>query len=207
MANKKYREERIKADKEKKYMLACGKLKTYHKFGIAISIAIILCFFFNWVYIYNTDISGSEVSISGFNTLFAAFSGNYSNAGKLFGDMAVPFYYYAADYCRILGILTISAFIISVLNLACQSIAAYGKAQTLSIVCLVSGIIQVILFVACFSVALSFKNTEILSKYCGGNPACYIKSLAIIPAIISAIICALSCIATVKFIQAKKLLN
>lgn len=207
MANKKYREERLKADKERRYKIECNKLKIYPKFCIALSIAIILCFFLKWTYVYNTDIKGSEVSISGFNTLFAALSGNYSGAEKIFGNMAVPFYYYAADYCRALGMLTITTFFVSVINSVCQSFTLKNTAFNLNIVCLFLSIVQVGLFIACFTVALSMKNASILSVYCKKNPACSIKSLAIIPAFIATLSAAFSCIAVIKLINAKKILK
>lgn len=82
MANKKYREERIKEEKQRKYLLACGKLTIYPKIELAIAIAIILCFLLNWASVYNKDIRASEVGVSGFNVLFAALTGNYSKAEK-----------------------------------------------------------------------------------------------------------------------------
>ncbi|MBR1867118.1 MAG: hypothetical protein IJ800_00855 [Clostridia bacterium] len=207
MANKKYREERIKEEKQRKYLLACGKLTIYPKIALAIAIAIILCFLLNWASVYNKDIRASEVGVSGFNVLFAALTGNYSKAEKIYGDMAIPFYYYAADHCRALGIFTIISFAAFALSSVFTLIAVFGKKHILNVVCACLGAIETISLIICFVVALSMKNAAILSTYCGGNPACSIRSWAIIPAIVSAAYAVICFIATFKFLKIRNLLK
>ena len=61
--------------------------------------------------------------------------------------------------------------------------------------------------IASFIVALSMKNGTILSRYCSGNPACSIKSLIIIPALLALISSLPSAIACKKYFAVKKLLK
>lgn len=56
MANKKYREERIRAEKEKRFSAYCKKLNAYPKICVALSVIVFITFLVHWVGVYNTDI-------------------------------------------------------------------------------------------------------------------------------------------------------
>ncbi len=182
MANKKTRDERIKAEKEKKFNASRKKLVVFPIVGAVFSVIALILYSVKWAAVYN-DGYGYEVQISGFNVLFAALSGKYTETA--FGNMAVPFYYYAKNYCVTLGVLTIISAVVVVLTLASQIIAAITKKQLFNVTSLVGGCVSFALLLVCFSVALSMKNSDILPVYCSGNPACSIRSYAIIPAVFS----------------------
>lgn len=183
MANKKTKEAIIAAQKLEKFKNANKKLNLYTYLGIGLIAVIVLTFFVKWAGIYNTDIKDYEVSFSGFNALFAAFSGNYSSADKTYGDIAVPFYYYAAKYCKTLGALTIVSAITLLPALASQILTLAIKKQFLNVVSAALLVIEAIVLIATFATALSMSGSDILPIYCSGNPACSIKSYAIVPAI------------------------
>ena len=183
MANKKTKEAIIAAQKLEKFKNANKKLNLYTYIGIGLVAVAVLTFFVKWAGIYNTDIKDYEVSFSGFNTLFAAFSGNYSSADKAYGDIAVPFYYYAAKYIKTLGVFTVISAIMLLPVLASQILTLALKKQFFNVVSAALLVIEAGVLIAAFITALSMSGSDILPIYCSGNPACSIKSFAIIPAI------------------------
>lgn len=210
MANKKTREENIKKDKQRRFEIANKSLFPFEAVAAAISLLVVLAFFLNWAYVHNTDV-GVEVKVSGFNTFIAALTGKYSSAERSVGDMATPFYYYAKTYCETLGVFTIVAFsvavaqlILSAINLA---IALICKKRFLNYPLAALSIVTAATLIVCFAVALSMKNAEILSVYCGGNVKCSIRSLAVIPAILSLSVAVLSVVQAVKAEKIKKILK
>ena len=206
MANKKNREINLKNEREKKFRAACLKLRNYPIICLAISVLILLLFLVNFAEVFNTDY-GAEVKISGFNTFFAAITGQYTSEQAIFGNMAVPFNYYAESYVHTLGILTLIAMVLTLANLAVQIVAVSIKKSALNVAACVIGAVQTAVLIACFIVALSMKDAKILSVYCSGNPKCSIRSFAIIPAIFALIGAVVSGIATVKYFIARKLLK
>lgn len=205
MANKQTAYNSQKLAKRKAYEATCAKLLPFSIVGIALSVAVILLFFVHWATIYNTSIGGNEVQISGFNTFFAAITGGYSKTDSLYGDMAVPFYYYAKSYCQASGIFTILAFIVSVLGLFLQVLATKLHSLHISVVFL-NGL-AFLLLLACFIVSLSMANSDILPIYCSGNTACSIRSYAILPALCALASCVLSVFNTIKYAEAEKILK
>ena len=210
MANKKTREENIRKDKERRFEIANNALFPLETVTAAISLLIVLALFLNWAFVHNTDV-GVEVKISGFNTFIAAITGRYSQAESYFGDMAMPFYYYAKTYCETLGVytviavfVTLSQFIFSIVNLWLSFIC---KKRFFNYPIAVLSVFNAVMFILCFITALSMKNAEILSVYCGGNVKCSIRSLAVIPAILSFSVTALSVIQIVKAEKIKKILR
>lgn len=206
MANKKNREINLKNEREKKFRAACLKLRNYPIICLAISVLILLLFLVNFAEVFNTDV-GAEVKISGFNTFFAAITGQYTSEQAIFGNMAVPFNYYAESYVHTLGILTLMAMILTLANLAVQIVAVSIKKSALNVAACAIGAVQTAVLIACFIIALSMKDAKILSVYCSGNPKCSIRSFAIIPAIFALIGAVVSGIATVKYFIARKLLK
>ena len=203
MANKKTLNERIKADKQKRLNASMKKLNVFPIIGAAVTALVFLLLLVKWACIFNTDIKGNEVQITGYNTLFAAFSGKYSVAKDAYGDMAVPFFYYAPKYCKTLGALTIAAFIATALALAAQIFVAISKKHVFNVAPACFNVVAGALYIACFIVALTMKNSDILPVYCSGNPACSIKSYAIFPALVSFSAVVPSCIATFKYFTLK----
>ena len=195
MANKSTREERIRLERQKQFDKESKKLIFAPIAGIVCYVAVMLLFFAHWADIYNTGIPGVEVKITGFNTLFSAFTGfenlaasfleNFENAPASYGDMLVPFYYYAGGYCKALGGLTIAAFFAAILALISSVLMLFFKKNVFNLVSAGLYAAVFVLLLICFIVALSMSGSKILPVYCGGNPKCSIRSYAVIPAIIS----------------------
>ena len=211
MATKRAREERVKEDKERRYGLAVKSLRNFPLIAIGISVLFLMLFLLDFGYIYNTGMNsgkgGIEVHFSGFNAFFAMITGGYSSADKIYGDIAVPFYYYAKDHTVIICVFSFIAILFTVSDIVVSVLNVALKKPFLSVVSLCLKTLTFISALVAFIAALAMANSQILPVYCSGNPACSIKSLAIIPAIIAAIGAAISAIASVKFFKAKKILK
>lgn len=164
-----------------------NKFLRFYMLAIGILAVIVICYFLNWVYVYNSDF-GIEVKASGFSFIAAAMSGKYFSADKIYGDLAMPFYYYAESSCETLGAVTLTAFILNVLTIIVLVIAITTKLQGVSFVSVALSLISSVMLIVAFIVALGMKNDRILSVYCGGNPKCTIGSSAVLPAVLA--ICA-----------------
>jgi len=199
MANKREREKRARENIALQYKKSAGKLLPFYGWAIAVLAAVIICYFFNWVYVYNSDY-GIEVKASGFSFIAAALSGKYSSADKIYGDLAMPFYYYAKTSCETLGAVTLTAFILNVLAVIVLVIVRMTKLQGLSFVSVAFSFISSVMLVVAFIVALGMKNDKILSVYCGGNPKCYIGSLSILTALVSFAGTAIQSVGAIRFL-------
>lgn len=207
MANKRLNEQRIRKEKELRFNKECAKLTVFPIIALIGMVAIMLLFLVDWANIYNTKIVGKEVSISGFNCLFSGLTGNYSSSDAIYGDMAIPFYYYAKSYCENLSILTLISAVIFLLLLVSQLVGIFTKKHILNIISAALGILLTIMLIACFVIALDMSNSKILSVYCGGNPACFIQSYAIIPAIVALIVAVVHGFAAYKYYSLQLLLK
>lgn len=190
--------EKIIAD----YKDACAKILPLYLCAAAVCVVAIICYFFNWVYVYNSDY-GIEVKASGFSFLASVLTGNYTGTGGIYGDIAVPFYYYAANACEVLGALTIIAAILGLLALAILIVVRITKIHEVSFVSIILSVASTIVLFCAFIVALGMNDGKILPVYCSGNPKCSICSLAIVPAIVMAVSVVLQVIAIVKFYLAR----
>lgn len=199
MANKREREKRARENFALQYKKSTGKLLPFYGWAIAVLAAVIVCYFFNWVYVYNSDY-GIEVKASGFSFIAATFSGKYSSADKIYGDLAMPFYYYAKTSCETLGAITLTAFILNVLAVIVLVIVRTTKLQGLSFVSVAFSAVSSVMLVVAFIVALGMKNDKILSVYCGGNPKCSIGSLSILNALVSFAGTAIQSVGAIRFL-------
>jgi len=208
MANKRVKEERAREnERAKRQTLIVNARRKFQPFALSaaiVSLVIMLLFFVDWAAVYNTDIRGNEVKISGFNTVFAAISGGYTKADKIYGNMAAPFFYYAADWCKAIGVLTVAAFFVNILCLAASLTAYFTEYKRISALTLGCAAVLFALLLAIFFIALSMKDSRILPVYCGGNPKCSIRSAALLPAVVSAGCFALSLIGWIKYEKAMK---
>ena len=199
MANKREREKRARENVALQYKKSTGKILPFYGWAIAVLAAVIVCYFFNWVYVYNSDY-GIEVKASGFSFIAAALSGKYSSADKIYGDLAMPFYYYAKTSCETLGAVTLTAFILNVLAVIVLFIVRITKMQLLSFISVLFSLISFALLITSFVVALGMKNDKILSVYCGGNPKCYIRSLIVFAVIASFVGTVIQSVGAIKFL-------
>ncbi|MDY4186645.1 MAG: hypothetical protein SOX77_02140 [Candidatus Borkfalkiaceae bacterium] len=187
MANKREKQKRAEENAKKVYIGEIKKLFKYIYIGLGlIAFSFVLCFC-SWIYVDNSK-SGVEVSASGWSFFCAFLSGKYSSTDKIFGDIAVPFYYYAKEYCEKIGLFTFLSILFGVLSailsgaflkISAQKIKAAG-----AISAGVCSAVSAVGFICSFVIALTAKNSDVLPVYCGGNPACSIKSLAVLSALV-----------------------
>ena len=185
MANKKYVEQRNQAAREKALLAKKRRLRFFPLITLVITVILLLLMLADWAAVYNTTIAGNEVRISGFNCVSAGLSGNYSSENQAtFGDMAMPFNYYAGTFLRTLCALSVAVLFVVIVHLLIEVFATITNKQgAFNIIAIIFTVAEAALFIACYAVAISMKNAEILSGYCQGNPACSIQSQAIIPAV------------------------
>ena len=210
MANKRAREENVKRDKERRFELAKNAIYPLEIVACIIAVIVVLLFFLNWAYVNNTDV-GVEVKVSGFNVFIAGITGDYSSPSSEVGDMAIPFYMYAKSYSESLGILTVVALFSAVATLVlCVINAVFAllkKNRILNYPLAATSLVTAVLLILCFTTALSMKDAQILSVYCGGNVKCSIRSLAVIPAVLSIAVTVLAVLQIVKSVKIKKILK
>lgn len=167
--------------------------KVISLFSFFFVVVILLLMFVDWAAVYNTDIAKNEVEISGFNCVSSGLSGNYASPNKgRFGDMAVPFNYYASSYVRPLAKLSAAVMFVVVVHILVALFSVIAKKKKpFFCLCVLLAVTEAVLFILCYAKGLSMKNSMILHSYCKDNPACSIHSQAIIPAIFSILYLAL----------------
>ena len=141
-------------------------------------------FFFGWCYVYNADY-GVEVNCSGWNFICMSFCWNFKSTNRAFGDMAVPFYYYAKYYVIFLEIMTTIIFYLTLALVALAAINLKKASRKVTTIFMVVSFIYSVVLLAAFITALTMNGSKILPKYCSGNPACSIQSLIIFPFLLS----------------------
>ena len=203
---KDYIERRLQEEKKKKFDSFWKKLRYLSLLSLLFAIAILLFMFVNWAAVYNVS-SGIEVKISGFNCVASGLSGNYTGTGSAFGDMAVPFNYYAASYVKKLALITVVAMFVSIARILIEIFASVSNKQgAFNVLGIAVGTAQTALFILCYVVALSMKDARILSGYCNNNPDCSIVSLAILPAVFAFLSLAAPILGLALSAKAKKML-
>lgn len=155
--------------------------------GFAFAIIAVLLTFLPFAEVYNSDIGGAEVSVNGYNFFLAFFTRDFSSSSTgWYGDMAVPFYFYAKGKTVALSTLSFlaisSALAVLVLSiLVCWKIKV-KKGLFLTITGGFAGFSGLIYFIS-FITGLAMSGDKILSTYCNNNKACSIKSYAIFSAL------------------------
>ena len=181
MANSKQYQKPIKElSKEDKINLCRGMIP------ILLGLMLIF-FFFGWCYVYNKDY-GVEVNCSGWNFICMSFCWNFKSTEKVFGDMAVPFYYYAQYYVIVLEIITTVIFYLTLVLIALAAFNLKKPNRKITSVFMVISIIYSIFLLAAFITALAMNGSKILPKFCSSNPKCSVDSLIIFPFLLSIVI-------------------
>lgn len=169
------------------------KKKVIAESGIVIGAILLLCYFFGFSYVWNTSygseagMNGWNYIISGFIYIFSGFTFKFNKTGAIYGDMAVPFNYYAREFVRILAIATVVSFIILLAYIAVSALNIkkyHAKLQTVAMILLY---VLAAAYLTCIVVALAMNVSGILSGYCSNNPKCSIATLAFFPFFISLI--------------------
>ena len=141
---------------------------------------LLLCYFFGWCYVWNSDF-GAEVGVNGWNCIIACLTWSFSNPAGVYGDMHVPFNHYAKAYMRVLAVATMISFVILIAFavLTCLNVKKYNKKiEKVSMILLY---VLAASFLACIIIALVTNGSRILRGYCNNNPKCSIQTLAFFP--------------------------
>ena len=205
MANKKLRAERESKLKSEIYLDSLKKTGKYHRIALALIPALFLCYFFNWVYLYNTRIGmGTQAKVSGWSFIIAAITRTYTSTDAVYGDIAVPFFSYAKNYCEQLGTFTFISLIIAVLTAVCEGIIVFGKKYKLSYVSCALQLLQVVCLFICSNIAKSMNGSAIISDFCSANPECSVKSAIFVSILVSLTGAFCSVVSLIKTIIAGK---
>ena len=119
------RYEDLKRAREEQYKSALSRLSPLLLSVFLLSILLLALFFCDLSYIHNTDV-GREVSVSFWSYALATVSGSFSSPAAVFGDIAVPFYYYAETGTILTGILSLLT-ILAALALIVLSAILFAK--------------------------------------------------------------------------------
>ena len=156
------------------------KKKTFAESAIVVGAILLICYFLGFSYIWNTDV-GAEVGVNGWNYIIACFSWSFKKTGAAYGDIAVPFYYYAKEYVPVMAVATTVSFGILLLFIAisCFNIKKYNRKLAIAIMVILY--VLAAAYLACIVIALTMNGSRILPKYCNSNPKCSIATLVFFP--------------------------
>ena len=205
-AREKRRYEDLKRAREEQYNHALSRLSPLLLSVFLLSILLLALFFCDLSYIHNTDV-GREVSVSVWSYALATVSGSFSSPAAVFGDIAVPFYYYAETGTVLTGILSL-VLVIAALALAVLSAVVFlrRKYDLLPLLLFAAGV-TVLLLVGSLISSLALNSSQILPVYCSGNPACSIRSDAYFPLIAAFAALTVAIVAAVKYHSAHDILS
>lgn len=205
-AREKRRYEDLKRAREEQYKHALSRLSPLILSVFLLSILLLALFFCDLSYIHNTDV-GREVSVSVWSYALATVSGSFSSPAAVFGDIAVPFYYYAETGTVLTGILSL-VLVIAALALAVLSAVVFlrRKYDLLPLLLFAAGV-TVLLLVGSLISSLALNGSQILPIYCSGNPACSIRSDAYFPLIAALAVLSVAIVAAVKYHLAHDILS
>lgn len=202
------------------------KIKKLTPFGYiaagAAVLALLLCFC-SFMYIYNDGKYVNDESVSAFVlrstkkpgsveggesgwSFFVAFlTGDYTN-----GFMGVPFNYFAKNYVSAIGACTFFAMLLAIVAIFLSAFSAIRSKPVFGMISAGCSFLSGILFTISFILPIS-KGVHTLiigdyynAAYCLGNPSCFVKSLAILPALAIFGACAVSVYESIRFIKIKK---
>lgn len=205
-AREKRRYEDLKRAREEQYKHALSRLSPLLLSVFLLSILLLALFFCDLSYIHNTDV-GREVSVSVWSYALATVSGSFSSPAAVFGDIAVPFYYYAETGTVLTGILSL-VLVIAALALAVLSAVVFlrRKYDLLPLLLFAAGV-TVLLLVGSLISSLALNGSQILPVHCSGNPACSIRSDAYFPLIAALAVLSVAIVAAVKYHLAHDILS
>lgn len=223
MASKREKLKRAEDNVRAEYEKQVKKLSPYGYIAAGVAVIALLLCFCNFIYIWNNGkyynsgtaflpqngTAGVEDPIASGWTFFVTFlSGNYKTYNYYIGNV---FYDYAPNYTKTIAALTFIAMLLAIVTLFLSAFSALKNKPVLGMVSAGCSLLSGILFMVCFILPLTKEmHTLIVGDYykapsfCQGNPACSLKSLAILPALVMLGACAVSVYAAVKFIKIKK---
>ena len=179
------------------------KILLFPKIASVLNALVLVACLLPFVAIYNTDIQGTEIKISGWNALFCGLSGRYTTPGSLYGNMDI-FNHFAPDASHGIGLWGMIAMLLLVVLLAVTLAAVFGKQPVLCVCALVLSLLGFVALILAYRSGLAVRQSNILVEYCQSNPACSVESYATIPAVLLLVTAVFHLIATIKFFQLKK---
>ncbi len=177
----------MKQNDKKQLTSSQEKKKICAESGVIVAVALLLCYFFGFSYVYNTEY-GVEAGVNGWNYIFACFSWTFKSSASIYGDgLAVPFNYYAKYFVRVLSVATTVSFvtILAFTVLTVLNIVKFNK--KIEIASMIILYVIAFIFLVCIVTALAMNGSDILPIYCSGNPKCSIATLTFIPFFVSLI--------------------
>ena len=192
--------------KLRSYAAATEKLKLFPRLSFAVYVLLCVVAFLPWLCIYNTDIPGIEIKVSGWAAFFCGLTGKLTTPGGLFGNMDT-FNYFAPESCKPLALYGLLAYAFLLVALVLNAVMLGKKAQVLHLPAAILGVGAAVFTVLGFNAANSVNNSNILVEYCQSNPACSVESYAIFTALILIPAIIFNVIGAVKYFKAQKLLK
>ncbi len=192
--------------KLRSHAAAMAKLKPFPRIAFAVDALVCLMGFLPWLCIYNTDIPGIEIKVSGWAAFFCGLTGKLTTPGGVFGNMDT-FNYFAPDSCKPLALFGLLTYAMLLAALIMNGIMLSKKAQVLHLPAAVLSLGAAVCTVLGFTAANGVNNSNILAEYCQGNPACSVESYAIFTAVILLVALIFNVIGAVKYFKAQALLK
>ena len=197
--------------KQKQYQAATKHLFIFPIIAAVLTLLALLPFFSDFAEIYNVDNVGTtdgpiEIAVKGWKFFAAGMTGDYTTPDLEKVNALDTFYYYAPGYCEAIAIVSIFTVVIIAICVALQVVTAIKKMHKLNLITAVLSFIAAVLMIVCYAEGVGMADV-IIPTYCNGNPACSLKSYAIISAIILLGSTAVSAVPTVKHFKASALLK
>ncbi len=189
--------------KQRAFEGVCKSLIPFARAAAVIASVALLLFLTPFVGIYNKDIPGMEITVGGFSAALCALSGQFTNVGAAFGNMDI-FNHFAPAHCKVLAACAAAAALCLLAALVLCVVLAIGKAPGLHSAAAVLQALAFAALIVSFAFALAMSGTRLLPEYCSGNPACSVRSLAILPALAACAGCAVNFAAALRYRKAKK---
>ena len=162
------------------------KQKILAESGAIVGGVLLLCYFFGWSYVFNTSY-GVEAGVNGWNYIIACFTWKFKSTGALYGDISLPFNYYAKYYVRVLCVMTTASLAVLIAFIIVNSFNIRTYNKKIEKACAALLYVLAGIFLGCIVTALSMNGSKILPKYCSGNPKCSIATLIFFPFFITLI--------------------
>ncbi len=196
--------EQKKLERQNRYFAECKPLHLFYYILFGAAALVLLLFFAQFVYVDNTSY-GREVSVTGWNFVFALLSGGFESAS--FGDIAVPFYMYAQVYTVIASVIDLLVLVFILLTFVLLAVILHKKKYVLSYFVALLTVLTALCMIAEYVVCLMMNGSDVLPVYCSGNPECSIGSDAIYPLIFALVMAGLAIYISVRHARAEQLLH
>lgn len=179
------------------------KILLFPKIASVLNALVLVACLLSFVAIYNTDIQGTEIKVSGWNALFCGLTGSYTTPGSLYGNMDI-FNHFAPDASHAIGLWGMIAMLLLVVLFAVTLAAVFSKQPALCVCAFVLSLLGFVALVLAYRSGLAVRQSNILVEYCQSNPACSVESYATFPAVLLLVTSVFHLVGTIKFFQLKK---